>query len=320
VALPQLFIDGDAGTTGLRIHELIRLRDDLQVLAIEPALRKDPAQRRAMLEAADIAILCLPDEAAREAASWVAGGSTRLIDASSAHRVAPGWVYGLPELAPDQRQQIAAAQRVSNPGCYPTAAVLALRPLIDAGYIASDTPLCVRGLSGYSGGGRTLIERWEDPERDLLALCYDAPYALHAVHKHVPELVLYAGLRREPQLVPSVGPFRCGMRVDIALHAGHLARGVSAKALWDALAERYAGEPLVHVAPLRELVDRDEWRFDPCAMNGTASLELALFAHASGHVWVMARLDNLGKGAACAALQCLNLMLGVPELRGLTAA
>jgi N-acetyl-gamma-glutamyl-phosphate reductase len=270
----RIFLDGSAGTTGLRIRELLAARADLDVQVLSEEARKDPAARRDALRAADLAILCLPDEAAREVAAWAEDAPVRLIDASTAHRVAEGWVYGLPELAPGQREAIAAAKRVSNPGCWPTGFLLLVRPLVDAGLLAPDAPLTVHGLSGYSGGGKPLIEKWEDPARGLLSLVYEAPYALAARHKHIAEMLRWSGLATEPQFVPAVGPFRCGMRVEIPLPAA-----------------------------------LDERSFDPQACNGTDRVDLHVVPHASGHVLLVAILDNLGKGAAGAAVQNLELML-----------
>lgn len=313
----RVFVDGHAGTTGLRIHELLADRADLDVLVPEEGGRKDPDVRRELLRKADVAILCLPDDAAREAVAWA--GDTRIIDASTAHRVAEGWTYGLPELAPGQRAAIARAQHVSNPGCWPQAFVLALRPLVDAGLLRANAPLTAHGLSGYSGGGRTLIERWEDPELGLLHHVHEAPYALDRVHKHVPEMTRYAELEHEPHFVPAVGPFRCGMRVELPLPAGVLAPGATGKTCWETLHARYEGEPFVRVAPLREPLDADEASFDPRALNDTNELEIACVPNPLGHVLLVVRLDNLGKGAAGAAIQSINLMLGLPEDAGLPA-
>jgi N-acetyl-gamma-glutamyl-phosphate reductase len=314
---PRVFIDGEVGTTGLRIREGLAGRADLELLHVAPERRKDPDARRACLEAADVAILCLPDEAAREAVAWLADARTRVLDPSTAHRVAPGWTYGLPELAPGQREAIARAARVSNPGCYATGVVLLLRPLVDAGLLSAAAPLAIHALSGYSGGGRSLIEKWEDPARNLLALRYEAPYALDRVHKHVPEMREFARLAREPQFVPAVVPLRCGMRIEIPLHAGVLAPGASGKSVQEALAERYRGETFVRVLPIREALESDERRFDPQACNETNRIDLHVAPHPSGHVLLVAILDNLGKGASGAAIQNLNLMLGLPEATGL---
>jgi N-acetyl-gamma-glutamyl-phosphate reductase len=306
----RIFLDGSAGTTGLRIRELLAARADLDVQVLSEEARKDPAARRDALRAADLAILCLPDEAAREVAAWAEDAPVRLIDASTAHRVAEGWVYGLPELAPGQREAIAAAKRVSNPGCWPTGFLLLVRPLVDAGLLAPDAPLTVHGLSGYSGGGKPLIEKWEDPARGLLSLVYEAPYALAARHKHIAEMLRWSGLATEPQFVPAVGPFRCGMRVEIPLPAALLgATGADGKAIHEALRVRYQGEPHVRVLPIADAAALDERSFDPQACNGTDRVDLHVVPHASGHVLLVAILDNLGKGAAGAAVQNLELML-----------
>ena len=313
---PRVYIDGHVGTTGLRIREWLAGRDDLDLLTLPEALRKDDAARRDRVRAADVAILCLPDDAARVAATWVDDVPTRLIDSSTAHRVAPDWVYGLPELTANQRAAIRGAKLVSNPGCYSSAVILLLRPLVDAGIVPPEAPLTCHALSGYSGGGRQLIEKWEDEHGGLLSLTYEAPYALDRVHKHVPEMMRYSGLLREPYFEPAVGPFRCGMRVQIPVHAGVLAGGHGGAQVWDVLAGRYRNEPFVRVLPLDGSVP-DERSFDPQACNDTNRIDLQVLPHPSGHVLLMARLDNLGKGASGVAIQNLNLMLGLDETAGL---
>jgi N-acetyl-gamma-glutamyl-phosphate reductase len=313
----RVFIDGHAGTTGLRIRDWLAGRQDLEVLEIEAAHRKSPEARRACLEGADLAVLCLPDDAAREAVAWAAGSGTRFLDASTAHRIEEGWVYGLPELGDSQRDAISSADRVSNPGCYPSAAVLLLRPLTDSGLVPTDAPITIHALSGYSGGGRQTIERWEDPAQGLVGLPFEAPYALHARHKHMPEMTLYCGLEREPQFVPAVGPYACGMRVEIPLHAGLLPSGSSAKTIWEVLEERYAAERFVRLRPLLEPRASDEFGLDPRACNDTNRIDLQVIGHESDHVLLVGILDNLGKGAAGVAIQNLNRMLGIAEEAGL---
>lgn len=315
---PKVFIDGHVGTTGLRIHEMLGARADLELLVAEESRRKDESLRRALLAEADLAILCLPDEAAREIVPHLPD-DTRVVDASTAHRTAPGWVYGLAELVPAQRAAIAAARLVTNPGCYPTSVIPAVRPLIEAGLLRPDAPLTVHALSGYSGGGKSLIERWQDPAGGLLSLAHEAPYALDRVHKHVDEMTRYAALEHAPQFVPAVGPFRCGLRAEIPLHAGMLSAGATGKAIWEALDARYRDERFVRVAALREPLDSDERSFDPQAFNGTNELEISVVPSPLGHVLLIVRLDNLGKGAAGSAVQCLNLMLGLPEATGLAS-
>ena len=314
---PKLYIDGQAGTTALRIRDWLEGRDDLEVVVLPEALRKESPARRQALEGADIALLCLPDDAAKEAASWLADSTVRILDASTAHRVTEGWVYGLPELMVGQRERIARAKRVANPGCYASAVILLLRPLLDAGLVAPDTGFSIHALSGYSGGGRSMIERWEDPRRRLLELQHEAPYSIGKLHKHIPEIMRYGGLNTEPQFLPAVGSFRCGMRVQVTLPSKALSKSGTGKAIRETLAARYENEPFVEVEPLTDPSEADELTFDPQAHNDTNRISLRVLPHASGHVLLMARLDNLGKGAAGVAIQCLNLMLGVPERTGL---
>jgi N-acetyl-gamma-glutamyl-phosphate reductase len=313
---PRVYIDGQAGTTGLQIRERLDGRVDLDLLEIAAERRKDPSAREELLRAADVAILCLPDDAAREAVTLAGDAPVRFLDASSAHRVAEGWTYGLAELEPGQRDAIRAAKHVSNPGCYPTGVVLLLRPLVDAALVRADAPITVHALSGYSGGGRQMIERWEDPATELASLPFEAPYALDREHKHVPEMTRYARLAHKPQFVPAVGPFRCGMRVEIPLHQALLG-GTSAERLHETIAARYADERFVDVRPFKTTAPTDERAFDPCSLNGSNRIELAVVPSPLGHVLLVATLDNLGKGAAGAAVQNLNLMLGLDETRGL---
>jgi N-acetyl-gamma-glutamyl-phosphate reductase len=314
---PCVFVDGHAGTTGLRIHERLRARDDLALVTLEGERRKDPGARREALNGADVVVLCLPDDAARDAVEWIEEPHVRVLDASTAHRVTDGWIFGLPEMEAEQRARIAGASRVSNPGCYSTPVILLLRPLVDGGLIAPDAPVVIHALSGYSGGGRSLIERWEDPDRGLLQLVYPAPYALDRVHKHVPEMTQHTGLRSAPVFLPSVGPFHTGMRVEIPLHAGWLPAGTSGKSVWEAVQARYSAEPFVQVHPFVEPFESDERTFDPRASNGTNRVDLWVISNPAGHVVLVGCLDNLGKGASGAAVQNLNLMLGLPEARGL---
>lgn len=318
----RVYIDGHAGTTGLRIREWLVGREDLELLTLPDHDRKSADARRACIAKSDVAVLCLPDDAAREAAGWAAEAGTRVLDASTAHRVGDDWVYGLPELTPDQRAAIGSASRVSNPGCYPSAFLLLVRPLVDAGLLAPDSALAIHALSGYSGGGRTMIERWEDPPNGLAGLPFEAPYALDKIHKHIPEMVRYSGLSREPQFVPSVGPFRCGMRVEVPLHADALVGASSlaagaGKLLWEALDERYRGEPFVRVHPVSDALGSDEHALDPRICNDTNRIELRVLPHPSGHCLLIGVLDNLGKGASGVAIQNLNLMLGIDETHGL---
>jgi N-acetyl-gamma-glutamyl-phosphate reductase len=313
----RVFVDGHAGTTGLRIRDWLAKRGDLELLEIDDARRKDPRARRECLQEADVAVLCLPDDAARDAVIWLESTDTRILDASTAFRVAEGWVYGLPELGASQREAISQARRVSNPGCYPSAVVIALRPLVDAGLLPADAPVTVHALSGYSGGGRRKIEQWEDPAGGLVGLPFEAPYSLEARHKHMPEMTKFCALEQEPHFVPAVGPFACGMRVEIPLHASLLPQGASAKAAFEVLGERYEGERFVRMRPFLEHYPQDELALDPRACNDTNRIELQVIGHESGHVLVVAILDNLGKGAAGVAIQNLNRMLGIDESTGL---
>jgi len=314
---PKIYIDGQAGTTALRVREWLAGRHDVEVVTLPEELRKDPAARKKALQDAVIVLLCLPDDAAKEAAAWLADSPVRILDASTAHRVADGWVYGLPELIAGQREQIAKAKRVANPGCYASAVILLTRPLVDAGLIAPDTALSIHALSGYSGGGRSMIERWENPKGGLIKLPHEAPYSIGKLHKHIPEIMRHGALNTEPQFLPNVGPFRCGMRVQIMIPAKALPKAGTAKAMWEALAARYDKELFVKVEPLTDASESDESSFDPQEFNDTNRISLRVLPHQSGHVILTARLDNLGKGAAGVAIQNLNLMLGVKEDTGL---
>lgn len=310
---PKVYIDGHAGTTGLRIREWLAGRGDIETFVLNEGRRKDHAARRGAMEDSDLTILCLPDDAAREAAEWARACGTRLIDASTAHRVASGWTYGLPELDAARRDAIREARFVANPGCYPSAFLLLVRPLVDAGLLPRDAPVSIHALSGYSGGGRGLIEKWEGADAGLVSLPYEAPYALGARHKHMPEMTAYSGLASEPLFVPAVGPFRCGMRVEVPLHLGMTSAGCSGAAVLDCLRERYHGEPFVRVVHHPDPRETHERSFDPRACNDTNAMDLHVAPHPSGHTLLVAILDNLGKGACGAAIQNMNLMLGLPE-------
>ena len=310
----RIFIDGQAGTTGLEIHARLSERPDLQLLEIDPRRRKDPAARRELLNAADAVVLCLPDGAAREAVALVETPGVRILDASTAHRTDPAWVYGLPELAPGQRAAIAGAERVANPGCYPTGFLLLVRPLVDAGLLRADAPFTVHALSGYSGGGRPLVDRYE-------AGPMPAPrsYGLGLEHKHLPEMRHFAGLATAPLFTPMVGPFARGMLVQVPLTATHCCGPTTPDELVEALARRYADEPCVRVHEAgAEAALVDGGFLDPEACNGTNTVDLMVFGHGNAQLLV-ARLDNLGKGAGGAAVQNLNLMLGCDEFAGLDA-
>ncbi len=317
MARPRVFIDGHAGTTGLRIRQWLAGRDDLVVATLEETERKsEPARQKAIAES-DLTVLCLPDDATPQAAAWGAESGTRILDASSVHRVSEGWVYGLPELAASQRAAIRDAACVSNPGCYPTAFLLLVRPLVDAGLLPAETPLTIHALSGYSGGGKSMIERWESPGGGLVGQPFESPYALERMHKHVPEMQRYAGLEHPPQFVPAVGPFACGMRVEVPIHSALLAGEASGEALWRTLDARYRDEPFVELAPFRGLEPVDEKSLDPLAVNDSNRIRLHVLPNPLGHVLLVGILDNLGKGASGVAIQCINLMLGLAEETGL---
>ncbi|KQP37120.1 N-acetyl-gamma-glutamyl-phosphate reductase [Pseudorhodoferax sp. Leaf274] len=305
---PLVFIDGDQGTTGLQVRQWLAGRTDLRVLQLPPAHRKSAAHRAEALNDCDVALLCLPDEAARQAVALVRRPGVRVIDASSAHRTAPGWVYGLPELDAEQAGRIASARRVSNPGCYPTGAVALLRPLVDAGLLPADHPLAIHAVSGYSGRGRAGLD-----DHEGAAAATAAPFQVYGLglqHKHVPEIQQHAGLAHAPVFVPAYGHYRQGIVLTIALHLRLLPAGVTAARLHAALAARYAGQACIELQPLG--ADADAQRLDPRALNGSNRLRLAVFTQErTGQVLLSAVFDNLGKGAAGGAVQNLGLMLGL---------
>jgi N-acetyl-gamma-glutamyl-phosphate reductase len=312
----RIFIDGQAGTTGLQIHERLSARADIELLEIDPKDRKDVNAKKAIIAAADVVLLCLPDEAAIETVALDDTGNTRFIDASTAHRVNPDWVYGMPELAVNQRADIASARLVSNPGCYPTGFLAAIRPLSEAGLIDTDALITISAISGYSGGGRTLIEKYEQHNESAQPQWHVRPYALALKHKHVAEMTHYAGLSSAPVFLPVVGNFHQGMLVSIPLFKQQFKKTVSPKGVQQALAERYEGESCINVAEANSDEALLDGFLDPEAANGTNRIDLFVHGHEE-QILIVARLDNLGKGASGAAVQNLNLMLQIPELEGL---
>ncbi|MEY4564734.1 MAG: hypothetical protein RLZZ618_4011 [Pseudomonadota bacterium] len=310
----RVFVDGQEGTTGLRIHEYLAARDDIEVLRIEADRRKDVAERARLLNAADVAFLCLPDTASREAVSLITNPNTCVIDASTAFRTASGWAFGLPELSPDQRALIRNSKRIANPGCHATAFILLLRPLIDAGVLPASLPVSATSLTGYSGGGKKMIEQYEAGGDARLAS--PRPYSLGLAHKHIPEMTAHTGLLAPPVFVPVVGPFLKGLAVSVPLHLPQLGANVSAEKLHDALAKRYAGERFIRVLPVRDPATLEDGFFDVQASNDTNRVDIFVFGNDT-QALLIARLDNLGKGASGAAVQCMNLHLGLDEGLGL---
>ncbi|RXZ34009.1 N-acetyl-gamma-glutamyl-phosphate reductase [Oxalobacteraceae bacterium CAVE-383] len=305
---PVIFIDGESGTTGLGIHSKLSVRDDIELIHLPESERKNTEARTAAMNACDIAILCLPDDAARQAVSFIENPAVRVLDASSAHRTTPGWIYGFPELASDQTEKIAAAKRVSNPGCYPTGAISLLRPLTDSKILPADYPVNIHAISGYSGSGRALIDIYENsnnPEHT------DAPfrgYGLNLDHKHLPEMRMHGGLQFNPIFTPAYGNFRQGIVLYVPIHRRLLPSQVSAEAIHACLMAHYSNAFYVHVLPMDAA--RAVFYVEPEYLNDTNDIDLYVFSNEdTGQILLAAVYDNLGKGASGAALQNLTIML-----------
>jgi N-acetyl-gamma-glutamyl-phosphate reductase len=316
----RIFVDGQEGTTGLQIHQRLNEREDLELLEIDPDLRKDPKTRADLLNAADIAFLCLPDAAARESVSLLEPGNdrTRVIDASVAHRVAEGWVYGIPELSREQARAIQGSRRIANPGCHATGFVMLLTPLIAEGVIPRDLAAKCFSLTGYTGGGKKMIAQYEADPPDA-GLNGPRPYALSLSHKHLAEMQKVTGLTQPPVFLPVVGNFARGMVVSVPLHRGELPEGATRERLHAALTAHYQGQPFVRVMPLDDAENLVDANFlDPLACNGTNRIDLFVFGN-DDQMLLASRLDNLGKGAGGAAVQTMNLLMGIDETTGLDA-
>jgi len=310
----KVFVDGQSGTTGLEIHQRLSEYRSLELLDIDPADRKDPIKKRAVLNAADIVFLCLPDDAALESVALIDNPRTKVIDASTAHRCHPDWVYGLPELSPEQRSAVAQASRVAVTGCHAAAAILAIKPLMQAGLLNADRGLVLQSITGYSGGGKAMIADYEEHAGQLAS---PRPYGLQLRHKHLPEIMRYTGLTTTPIFVPIVAHYYQGLSVQVPLQRQWLAQSADIAQVHAAMTAYYRDEPGINVLPLAADSGLVDGFFDIEACNGTNRVDLAL--HGTGdQMVILSRLDNLGKGASGAAIQCMNLMLGYPEWQHLS--
>ena len=313
--MTSIFIDGQAGTTGLEISQRLGARNDIELLSIADDRRKDPSARAELMQQADLTVLCLPDAAAMEAVR-LGNGECRLLDASTAYRTHPDWAYGCPELSPNQREAIRGSRLVSNPGCYPQGFVLLVRPLIEAGIVAPEVPLSVFGISGYSGGGRAMIEAYRGFTPEQAEDRNTRPYALGLHHKHLPEMHLYSGTAAAPVFSPAVGNYYRGMLVEIPLHRSQLKGGAGPEAVREILQSTYAEERFIQVLACCPEDVLEGGYLNPTDTNGTNNMQLMVFGN-DAQVLLVARYDNLGKGASGAAVQNLNLMLGLDESLGL---
>lgn len=314
----SVFVDGQEGTTGLQINELLASRQDIKILKIDADKRKDLAERKRLINASDVTFLCLPDDAAKASVSLVDNPNTCVIDASTAHRVDPAWAFGLPELTKDQRAKIKASKRIANPGCHATAFILALRPLVTAGLLPANTQIAANSITGYSGGGKKMIADYEAAALNPSFLKAPRPYALGLTHKHLPEMQAYTGLSVAPIFQPIVGPFYKGLAVSVSLQPSQFTRNASTADVQQILAAYYADEPFIKVLPLDLETTTEGGFYNVEANNNTNRVDIAVFGNAE-RMLLIARLDNLGKGASGAAVQSMNVHLGVEESLGLTA-
>lgn len=308
----QVFVDGQEGTTGLQINEYLAQRSDVVLLKIDADKRKDLAERKRLINESDVTFLCLPDEAAKESVSLVDNPNACIIDASTAHRVNPDWTFGLPELAPEQRARIRASKRIANPGCHASAFILALRPLVAAGLLPPATQIAANSITGYSGGGKSMIAQYESPAR----IDAPRPYALTLAHKHLPEMQAYTGLTVAPIFQPIVGPFYKGLALTAYLHPQQFTRNTTPADVQKIIADYYASEPFIRVQPVDLEATTEGGFYNVEANNNTNRVDIAVFGN-SERMLLIARLDNLGKGASGAAVQAMNVHLGVEESLGL---
>ena len=308
----KVFVDGQEGTTGLQINEYLAQRSDIELLRIDADKRKDLAERKRLINESDVTFLCLPDDAAKESVSLVDNPNTCIIDASTAHRVNPDWTFGLPELAAEQRAKIRASKRIANPGCHASAFILALRPLVAAGLLPASTQIAANSITGYSGGGKSMIAHYQSPAR----IDAPRPYALALAHKHLPEMQAYTGLSVAPIFQPIVGPFYKGLALTAYLHPQQFSRSASPADVQQILADYYAGEPFIQVQPVDLDATTEAGFYNVEANNGSNRVDIAVFGNAE-RMLLIARLDNLGKGASGAAVQSMNVHLGVEESLGL---
>lgn len=313
--MKKVFIDGQEGTTGLQIHKRLKGRDDIELMEIPQEKRKDIRTKTEFLNEADLAILCLPDEAAKESVALITNPDTKVVDPSTAHRINPDWVYGIPELTPSRRDEIAASKRVTNPGCWATCFISLAYPLVSGGILPADYPVSIHGVSGYSGGGKKLIERYEGEDKGHESII-SRPYAFSLNHKHVPEMQKHAGLTESPLFSPSVGAYYNGMLVHFSLYLNRLKKKATFESIHDLLSKHYEAEKFVRVMPLSDENCLDGGFLSPTALNSTNMLELFVNGN-DEQVILTARLDNLGKGASGAVVQNMNIMLGFEEGKGL---